>query len=31
VQELLNTQIESLKLRVPIIWDVKTGRNWAMR
>ncbi len=28
--ELLNTQIEELKLRVPILWDVKTGPNWAM-
>jgi DNA polymerase-1 len=29
MKELLNTQIEELKLRVPIMWDVKTGDNWA--
>ena len=27
--ECLNTQIEELKLRVPIMWEVKSGPNWA--
>ena len=28
-RELLNTQIEEIKFRVPILWDVKSGPNWA--
>ncbi len=29
LQDLLDTQISELKLRVPILWEVSTGRNWA--
>jgi DNA polymerase-1 len=29
LEELLNEQIAELKLRIPILWDVSVGENWA--